>query len=153
LTPLIIAGLNAFWLVLLMLALGMPRPPWALVPAQLLHKSFTVKSWAELAEHLTLLHMALYVLAVGTALAGLALLAKAAGRRAAMACGLAGFSCLFLGLFGSFLLVIVYMQPLRLLIPATVFLGLPVGVLIEACLRKLRIAPELAAVVIAVKVR
>lgn len=151
LTPLIIAAINAFWFVPLMLALGMPRPLWAPVPAQLLHKSFTVRSWAELAAHLTLLQMALYALGVGAALIGLMLLAKAAGRRAAIACGLAAFSCLFLGLFGSFAPVIVYMQPLRLLIPATVFLGLPVGVLVEAFLRKIRVAPDLAAVVIAVE--
>ncbi len=151
LTPLLIAALNAFWFVPLMLALGMPRPPWADVPAQLLHKFFMFKSWAELAAHLTLLEMALYALGVGAALAGLMLLVKKAGRRAAIACGLAGFSCLFLGLFGSFVPVIVYMQPLRLLIPATVFLGLPVGVLVEAFLRKIRVAPELAAVVIAVE--
>ena len=151
LAALIIAALNAFWFVPLMLALGMPRPLWALVPGQLLHKCFMIKSWVELAAYLTLLHMVLYALGVGAALAGLMLLAKAAGRRAAIACGLAGFSCLFLGLFGSFVPIIVYMQPLRLLIPATMFLGLPVGVLVEAFLRKIRIAPELAAVVIAVE--
>jgi hypothetical protein len=79
------------------------------------------------------------------------LLAKKAGWRAAIACGLAGFSCLFLGLLGSFVPAIVYVQPLRLLIPATVFLGLPVGVLVEAFLRKIRVAPELAAMLIAVE--
>jgi hypothetical protein len=151
LTPLIIAAVNAFWLVPLMLALGMPRPLWALVPAQLLHKSFMVRSWVELAAHLTPLRLLLYALGVGAAVGGLMLLAKAAGRRAAIACSLAGFSCLFLGLFGSFMPVIVYMQPLRLLIPATVFLGLPVGVLVEAFLRRIRVAPELAAVAIALE--
>jgi hypothetical protein len=151
LTPLIIAAINAFWFVPLMLALGMPRPPWALVPAQMLHKSFTVRNWAELAAHLTPLQMALYALGIGAASTGLMLLAKATGRRTAIVCGLAAFSCLFLGLFGSFVPVVVYMQPLRLLIPATVFLGLPVGVLVDACLRKIRVSPDLAAVVISVE--
>jgi len=150
-TPLIIALINAFWLVPLLLALGMPRPLWAPVPAQLLHKSFMLKSWAELEARFTLLHIVLCAMGVGAAVAGLRLLAKASGRRAAIACGLAGSSCLLLKLFGSFVPIIVYMQPLRMLIPATLFLGLPVGVLVETFLRKMRVAPEFAAAVIAVE--
>jgi hypothetical protein len=71
LTPLIIAALNAFWFVPLILALGMPRPLWAPVPAQLLHESFMFRSWAELRTHLTLVQLVLYTLGVGAALAGL----------------------------------------------------------------------------------
>jgi hypothetical protein len=151
LTPGIMIAVNAFWCVPWWLALQMPRPPWAPMPIQLVLKDFQFQSWAELGRYFTPMRAAIYAMGIATAFAGLPALARMAGRGAAVAFGLAGFSCLLLGLFGSFLPVVVHTQPLRLLIPATIFLGLAVGVFIEAVLNKLAIPSGLAAVVVAME--
>jgi hypothetical protein len=151
LTPVIMAAINAFWCVPWLLALQMPRPPWLPVPVQLLLKDFQFQSWAESAAYFTMSRTAIYVVGVGAAVAGLVAMARAVGRHAAVAFGLAGFSCLFLSVFGSFIPVISHIQPLRMLIPATVFLGIPVGVLIEVSLSKIAISSEITAVIVAVE--
>jgi hypothetical protein len=121
------------------------------MPIQFLLKDFQFQSWAELATYFTIGRTAIYVVGVSVASIGLLVMARAVGRDAAMAFGVAGFSCLVLSVFGSFIPIFSRTQPQRLLIPATVFLAVPTGVLIEICLRRRGIPPAITALIVAVE--
>jgi hypothetical protein len=149
LAPLVVLMLNAFWLVPFLADLRTPRPPdrsFTTYPEDLVYVSW---------EHLLAMLSPARVVAATGALAcgsyGLWRMRHWSGTRAAVAFGAAAFLGVFLKLFGSFLPVVVTMQPSRYLLGAFALLTLPVGLALYELTRKVRLpnAPVAAACAVA----
>jgi hypothetical protein len=138
--PLVVAGLNAFWLVPFLYAQHIPQPAW-FAPVYPPGTPFHLRhgQWSELLDRLD--PSALGPLAIGLALAayGGVVLDRTVGRRVAVSLGLCCGLCLFLTYLGSFLPVTSRMQPIRFLVPAFAFMTVLVGTALATLAGRLRL--------------
>jgi hypothetical protein len=149
LAPLVVAGLNVFWLLPFLADLRTPRPPdrsFATYPADLVYVS-----WEHLRAMLSPERVVAAAGAIGLGVYGLWRMRHWSGTRAAIAFAGAAFLGLVLKFFGSFVPVVVTMQPSRFLLGAFALLALPVGLALYELTRKMRLpgAPVAAAFALA----
>jgi len=129
LSPLVIAGVNSFWLVPLLYGLQAPPPPWATevqlaMPYWVWGPDFRLSDY--LAPHLLLA----YLLTASASVLAWIHLARQHGWITAIALGLALLVSLMLTLFGSSWSVTRMLQPIRFVAIACLILALVGGYLI-----------------------
>lgn len=149
--PLLVFAANAFWLVPFLLDFRTPAAPR---PQQFFPADLTYFSLRHLLDMISPARLAAAVLAVTLAGYGLVQLKRIAGSRTAIAIGLSAAVGLFLKFAGSFLPVIVTMQPARFLLGAVALLSVPAGVAVCDLCARMRIpkAPAALAAVLALVV-
>ena len=142
LAPLGVLVLNAFWFVPFVFALGMPSPAgreFAWNPPDL-----TYLSVGQLMAVLSPLRLGVALIGVGLAAWGLILLGRVAGRRTAVAFGVAVCVGLSLKFGGSFVPGVYLTQPSRFFLGAVAMMTIPVGLVCHQVTARLRIPPAIA---------
>ncbi len=143
--PLVVAIVNSFWLVPFVLDfLLTPKPPgrpFATYPADLIYHS-----WDHLLSMLSPMRVVIATTALFFIAFGFTRFAKYSGKTTAVAFLVTGLLGIMLKFFGSFIPVIVLMQPSRFLLTAAAMLALPLGIGIERVCRLLHLSSPLACV-------
>jgi len=152
--PVGIVLLNSFWLIpFLMAFLGMPQPPYPPpLSAMLMEPHMTYLSWSDLAAALTFPRL---VLAIGgLVLAGFGLVALRifAGNGTVKSFTISTVFGLLLKFLGSFLPVVVLMQPARFIVPTFALMTIPVGVGLFTFLKKAKLPVGLSGLVVIILV-
>lgn len=145
LVPILVVVLNAFWFIPFLLAeqaQNLGHPPGAsltIPPDVVTHQTHT--TLAELGTKILNNRLLLIaaVPSVGLLVHGLMVLGRTYGRRVAVLVGTTGIFGLLLWFFGSFVPVVARMQPVRFVVPASVFLSVPVGASLATFMRGLQV--------------
>ncbi len=143
LIPLVVALLNAFWLVPFVADFAMtPNPPgrdFTTYPADLVYHS-----WDHMLAMLAPMRVVVALLSLFLVGIGFFQFAKLCGKRTAVAFLAAGMFGVLLKFFGSFIPVVVMMQPSRFLLTGASVLALPLAMGTERLCRLLRIPNSFA---------
>jgi hypothetical protein len=139
LAPVAILVLNAFWLLPFLLDWEMSNPAWTLLPAFAdVDRHLTYDNWSEFFEKFSRpLWLGPQIAGLILALYGFFLMDKFVERRIVVAFGAVSSFALLLSYFGSFLPIFVRFQPVRFILPAFVFLAVPVGIALSVLVKRI----------------
>jgi hypothetical protein len=139
LAPVIILTLNAFWLVPYLLDWEMLNPAWNWLPVlSNVDRHLTYDNWTEFVAKLSRpLWLGPQILALSLALYGLLVMKKVVERRIVTAIAIVSAFALFLSYFGSFVPGFARFQPVRFILPAFVFLAIPVGMALSILVKRI----------------
>jgi len=136
LAPFGIVGINSFWFIPLVYSLQKPKL-WHAVKMVDVAPDLTFVSWAQVLAAFTPYHTVTAIVGLTFAIYGFVVLKKFVGYRVVLAFSLTAFFGLFLKLFGSFIPVVVTMQPSRFLLPSVAVLSIPVGTMLYTVSNKI----------------
>jgi len=141
-TPLWMVGINFFWFIPFVSALGSPSPPgreFGHHPSELIYTQ-----WSDFASVLSLPRMFLVVVVLSFIAWGVRCLTRTCGSRVAWSVSLAVASGLLMKVAGSVIPGLELLSPNRFMLPAAVFATIPMGLAAAWIARKLRVPNPLA---------
>jgi hypothetical protein len=148
LAPVIILALNAFWLGPYLLDWEMLNPAWKWLPVlSNVDRHLTYDNWSELFVKFSRpLWLGPQIIALSVALYGLLVLRRVVEGRIVIAIAIVSAVALFLSYFGSFIPGFARFQPVRFILPAFVFLAIPVGMALSTLVKRvgLPVGPAVA---------
>jgi hypothetical protein len=148
LAPVIILALNAFWLVPYLLDWEMLNPAWNwLAVLSNVDRHLTYDNWSELfAKFSRPLWLGPQIFALSLALYGFLVMRRVVEGRIVIAIAIVSAVALFLSYFGSFIPGFARFQPVRFILPAFVFLAIPVGIALSILVKRvgLPVGPSVA---------
>jgi hypothetical protein len=139
LAPVIILALNAFWLMPYLFDWEMLNPAWNWLPVlSNVDRHLTYDNWSELfAKFSRPLWLGPQILALSVALYGFLVMRRLLERRIVIAIAIVSAFALFLSYFGSFVPAFARFQPVRFILPAFIFLAIPVGMALSTSLKRI----------------
>ena len=149
LTPIAILLLNAFWIVPMFLITQAPTLPAHAAYAQHFPVDLTYFSITHLLQSMTTPRLLTMLVALGIAVYGFVVMYQRCNARLTTAWVISASFALFLKFFGSFVPILVKMQPARFILSAFVFLTIPVGLALFSMSSKLRLPNAFASAVAA----
>jgi hypothetical protein len=139
LAPVIILALNAFWLGPYLLDWEMLNPAWKWLPAlSNVDRHLTYDNWSEFfAKFSRPLWLGPQILALSVAFYGFLVMRRVVEGRIVITIAIVSAVALFLSYFGSFVPGFARFQPVRFILPAFVFLAIPVGIALSTLVKRI----------------